>query len=80
MVCNELYDFDSITLIISSLTTMADAQSLALNDRQFMELAKPTTTLSGRLRFNKIVAAAAYVQSLLATATGSYKTAACIGH
>ena len=76
MVCNELYDFDSITLIISSLTTMADAQSLALNDRQFMDLAKPTTTLSGRLRFNKIVAAAAYVQSLLATATGSYKTAA----
>ncbi|KAG9189610.1 separase [Alternaria panax] len=58
------------------LATMKDAQSLAINDSQFMDLAKPTTTLSGRLRFNKIVAAAAYVQSLLATATGSYKAAA----
>ncbi|KAI4929373.1 uncharacterized protein J4E92_005037 [Alternaria infectoria] len=58
------------------LTTMTNAQSFALNDRQFMDLAKSTTTLSGRLRFNKIVAAASYVQSLLASATGSYKAAA----
>jgi separase len=55
---------------------MTNAQSIALNDRQFMDLAKSTTTLSGRLRFNKIVAAASYVQSLLATAVGSYKAAA----
>ncbi|KAJ5064141.1 separin [Bipolaris maydis] len=36
----------------------------------------PTTTLSGRLRFNRIVADASYVHSLFATATGSYKEAA----
>jgi separase len=76
MVCNEVNHVDESILTIISLTTMTNAQSLALNDRQFIDLAKPTTTLSGRLRFNKIVAAAAYVQSLLATATGSYKAAA----
>jgi separase len=55
---------------------MAIAQSIALADRQFMDLAKPTTTLSGRIRFNKALADASYVHSLLASATGSYKEAA----
>jgi separase len=55
---------------------MANAQSTALADRHFMDLAKPTTTLSGRIRFNRILADASYVHSLLATATGSYKEAA----
>ncbi|KAH9868691.1 hypothetical protein J1614_007763 [Plenodomus biglobosus] len=41
-----------------------------------MDLAKSTTTLSGRVRFNTILANASYVQSLLAAAGGSYKEAA----
>lgn len=41
-----------------------------------MALAKPSTSLSGRLRFNRIIADAAYVQSLLSTVAGNYKDAA----
>lgn len=41
-----------------------------------MDLAKPSTTLSGRLRFNRVLADACYVYSLLATAVGSHKDAA----
>lgn len=41
-----------------------------------MDLARPTTTLSGRVRFNTVLANACYVQSLLAAAGGSYKEAA----
>ncbi|KAL7779436.1 hypothetical protein CFE70_008939 [Pyrenophora teres f. teres 0-1] len=55
---------------------MSNAQSIALADNQCMNLAKPTTTLSGRLRFNRILADASYVQSLLATSAGSYRQAA----
>lgn len=55
---------------------MATAQSIALENHQFMDLAKPSTTLSGRIRFNRILADASYVYSLLATATGSYQEAA----
>lgn len=55
---------------------MALARSLALADRQFMDLVKPTTTLSGRVRFNTILADASYIQSLLASGVGSYKEAA----
>jgi separase len=55
---------------------MANAQSIALADRQFMDLAKPTTTLSGRIRFNRVLADASYVHSLLSTTQGSYKEAA----
>lgn len=55
---------------------MASAQSIANEDRQFMDLVKPTTTLSGRLRYNRILADASYVQSLQAAAIGSYKEAA----
>jgi separase len=62
--------------MLHSATTMANAQSIALADRHFMDLAKPTTTLSGRIRFNRVLADASYIHSLLATATGSYKEAA----
>ena len=65
----------SLTNIFSA-TTLAEAQSLALADRQFMDLAKPTTTLSGRVRFNRIMADASYVHSLYAAANGSFKEAA----
>jgi separase len=41
-----------------------------------MDMAKSSTTLSGRLRVNRILADAAYVCSLLATVTGNYKDAA----
>jgi separase len=61
---------------IVSLTIMSAAQEHALADRHFMDLAKPSTTLSARLRFNRIIADAAYVYSLLSTATGTYKDAA----
>ncbi|KAF2823475.1 hypothetical protein CC86DRAFT_469265 [Ophiobolus disseminans] len=56
-------------------TILSAAQALALADGQFMDLAKSSTTLSGRLRFNRIVADAAYVSSLLASITGDYKDA-----
>ena len=59
-----------------SLTVISTAEEHAHTDRQFMDLAKPSTTLSGRLRYNKILADAAYVHSLLATAVGSYTEAA----
>lgn len=55
---------------------MCSAQALALSDQQFMDLAKPSTTLSGRLHFSGIIADAAYVSSLLATLNGNYKDAA----
>jgi separase len=41
-----------------------------------MDLAKPSTTLSSRLRFNRVLADATYVYSLLSTVEGSYKDAA----
>jgi len=41
-----------------------------------MGLAKPSTTLSGRVRFNRILADACFVSSLLAVSNGNYKDAA----
>jgi separase len=61
---------------IARLTIMTAAQEVAFADRQFTDLAKPSTTLSERLRYNKILADAAYVYSLLSTNTGNYKDAA----
>ncbi|KAF2132365.1 hypothetical protein P153DRAFT_335207 [Dothidotthia symphoricarpi CBS 119687] len=55
---------------------LSTAQSIAQADSTFMDLAKPSTTLSGRLRFNRILADACYVYSLLATTVGSHKDAA----
>ncbi|KAH7402763.1 peptidase family C50-domain-containing protein [Pyrenochaeta sp. MPI-SDFR-AT-0127] len=57
-------------------TIMSDARSITLLDHQFMSLAKPSTTLSGRVRFNRILADASYVYALLSTTNGSYKEAA----
>lgn len=54
---------------------MSAAHALARGDQAFMDLAKPSTTVSGRVRFNRVLADASYVQSLVATATGSYKDA-----
>ncbi|KAH5055187.1 separase [Parastagonospora nodorum] len=58
------------------LAIMTAAHKYALADQQFMDLAKPSTTLSSRLRFNRILADATYVYSLLSTIEGSYKDAA----
>ncbi|KAL5119521.1 separin protein [Pleosporales sp. CAS-2024a] len=58
------------------ITILSAAQEYALADKQFMDLAKSSTTLSSRLRFNRILADAAYVHSLLSTAVGNYKDAA----
>lgn len=55
---------------------MSAAHEHALADRQFMDLAKPSTTLSARLRFNRMLADAAFVYSLLSTVAGAYKDAA----
>jgi separase len=41
-----------------------------------MDLAKQSTTLSGRLRFNKVVANACFVSSLLSAHLGNFKLAA----
>ncbi|KAH7078885.1 peptidase family C50-domain-containing protein [Paraphoma chrysanthemicola] len=57
-------------------STLSAAHTIASTDQQFMDMAKSSATLSGRLRFNKILADAAYVCSLLATVTGNYKDAA----
>jgi separase len=61
---------------IVSIITMATAQKCALADVQFMDLAKSSTTLSGRVRFNRVLADAAFVSSLIATIGGCYKDAA----
>ncbi|KAF2476212.1 uncharacterized protein BDR25DRAFT_331118 [Lindgomyces ingoldianus] len=55
--------------------TLSSAKTVALDDAQFMELTKASTTLSGRVRFNKILADACYVHSLLAINAGSFKEA-----
>lgn len=60
---------------MDSTTVMADTRTTALADRQFMSLAKPSTALLGRMCFNRLLADASYVYSLLETATGSYKEA-----
>jgi separase len=62
--------------IAKGVVVMIAAQKIALADQSFMDLMKPTTTLSGRLRFNRFLADAAYVHSLLSSIAGSYKDAA----
>ncbi len=59
-----------------SAKILTDAQSIATADIQFMGLSKPSTTLSGRVRFNRVIADASYVYSLYAAASGSFKAAA----
>jgi separase len=66
----------SFTNASSSATLLAAAGSIAQADSQFMDLAKSTTTMSGRIRFNGILADVCYVYSLFATHNGSLKDAA----
>ncbi|ORY08698.1 peptidase family C50-domain-containing protein [Clohesyomyces aquaticus] len=56
-------------------TTLSTAKSIAIDDLEFMSLAKSSATLSGRVRFNKILADACYVHSLLSFTKGSPKDA-----
>ncbi|PSN70295.1 hypothetical protein BS50DRAFT_674716 [Corynespora cassiicola Philippines] len=57
-------------------STLSSAKTIALGDARFMSLAKPSTALSGRMRYNRILADACYVYSLLSTNIGSHKDAA----
>ena len=75
MVRDELRQMDG-ELTVTSETTLCLVESLAKDDMQFANLRKPSTTLSGRVRFNGILADACYVISLLSMATGRYKHAA----
>ncbi|KAF1958587.1 hypothetical protein CC80DRAFT_490435 [Byssothecium circinans] len=61
---------------VKSGNILSAAQAVALDDQEFMDLSKSSTTLPGRLRFNRILADACYVSSLLLTQTGNYKDAA----
>ncbi|KAF2199710.1 hypothetical protein GQ43DRAFT_491012 [Delitschia confertaspora ATCC 74209] len=65
-------------------STLISAEDMAVNDAEFMELSKPSATLSGRIRFNTLLASACYVYSLLSLNKGCYKDALrhakrCIG-
>lgn len=73
---NSLVKSLMVSANVISATIMSDAHLISLADNQFMDLAKPSTTLSGRVRFNRVVADACYIYTLLATASGSYKEAA----
>ncbi|KAJ4286716.1 separin protein [Kalmusia sp. IMI 367209] len=57
-------------------STLTAAEAIARNDTQFMDLAKSSTVLSGRLIFYRVVAEACYVSSLLYSSKGDYKNAA----
>ncbi|KAF2691649.1 cell division-associated protein-like protein [Lentithecium fluviatile CBS 122367] len=59
-----------------SESVLSKAHAVAQGDKDFMSLTKPSTTLSGRLRFNRILADACFVSSLLATHLGNLKLAA----
>ncbi|KAF2642990.1 hypothetical protein P280DRAFT_505241 [Massarina eburnea CBS 473.64] len=59
-----------------SESILSAAQTVATGDKEFMGLAKSSTTLQGRLRFNRILADACYVSSLHSTQIGNYKDAA----
>ncbi|KAH7406149.1 peptidase family C50-domain-containing protein [Phaeosphaeria sp. MPI-PUGE-AT-0046c] len=62
--------------ISKGLSIITAAQKLATADKHFMDMAKSSTSLSERIRFNRIISDAAYVQSLLSTVAGDYKDAA----
>lgn len=55
---------------------LSAAEVIAKADAHFMSLAQPSTTLSGRVRFNRIIADACFVSSLLAINHGNHKDAA----
>ncbi|KAF2747521.1 hypothetical protein M011DRAFT_467584 [Sporormia fimetaria CBS 119925] len=68
-----LVQIGNTTQCQDSLTT---AESIARADEEFMGLADSSTTLSGRVRFNRILADAYYIHSMLAGHTGNHKEAA----
>ncbi|KAF2110037.1 cell division-associated protein-like protein [Lophiotrema nucula] len=55
---------------------LAEVERLVQGDPHFMKLANPFSTLSSRVRFNRVLADATYVYSLLALQTGYHKDAA----
>lgn len=63
-------------LTSNSHSILAAAESLAQSDTQFMVLSQPQTSLSGRVIFQRIVADACYVSSLLSSTCGDHKNAA----
>ena len=59
-------------LINHSESTLCAAEKVAHDDPYFLSLSKPSTTLSGRVRFNRVIANACYVYSLLALENGNF--------
>ncbi|KAJ4358183.1 separin protein [Didymosphaeria variabile] len=57
-------------------STLSAAETLARNNSTFTDLSKSSTSLSGRMKFNKVIAEACYVSSLLCSSRGDYKNAA----
>lgn len=55
-----------------SESTLCAAEKVAHDDPCFLSLSKPSTTLSGRVRFNRVIANACYVYSLLALENGNF--------
>lgn len=68
--------FFDASLTSTSESTLAAAEALAKSDPEFMDLAKSSTTLSGRMTFYRVVTDACYVSSLLCSSKGDYKNAA----
>lgn len=64
------------SLMVTSESSLSTAEAVAREDSEFMSLAKPSATLTGRTRFNRILADACYVHSLLAFHTGHHQDAA----
>ncbi|KAH7127059.1 peptidase family C50-domain-containing protein [Dendryphion nanum] len=56
-------------------SVLAAAESIAHADAEFMNLGSSSTTISGRLRFNRVIADACYVYSLFALSKGLHKDA-----
>jgi separase len=63
-------------LTTNSESVLSAGHTLAQDDKDFMGLTKASTTLSGRIRFNRILADACFVSSLLSTHLGNLKLAA----
>ncbi|PVI06583.1 hypothetical protein DM02DRAFT_582400 [Periconia macrospinosa] len=66
----------TINNVVKSGNVLASAHAIAANDIHFMDLAKSSATLSGRLQFNRTLANACYVSSLLSAQLGNFKDAA----
>lgn len=60
----------------NSGSILSTAALIARDDALFMDLSKPSATISQRLRYNSILANACYVYSLLAASKGSHREAA----